>query len=145
MPITSLTVPPTDTNRVRIDPLRIGRPSFFAAIFAMATSAFLAGCGEPAKPPAEPASAALSAAPATADKSAITIQCPTRGAFNNGPTYYSQFYEDYILGYVFKDQKRGFYVDVGANDPDEMASPSTSTWLAGAASTSSRFQNWSRS
>ena len=62
---------------------------------------------------------ALTAAPATADKSTATIQCPTRGAFGNGPTYYSQFYEDYILGYVFKDQKSGFYVDVGANDPDK--------------------------
>jgi FkbM family methyltransferase len=119
MPITSLTAPPTDTNRDRIDPFRIGRPSASAAIVAMVTIAFLAGCSEPARPPAQPPPAALTAVPATADKSTATIQCPTRGAFSNGPTYYSQFYEDYILGYVFKDRKSGFYVDVGANDPDK--------------------------
>jgi FkbM family methyltransferase len=120
MSITPLIAPLTNTNRVRIDSLRIGRPRAVAAIFAMVTSAFLAGCGEPAKPRAEAASAAPTAASATVDKSATTIQCPTRGAFDeNGPTYYSQFYEDYILGYVFKAQKRGFYVDVGANDPDK--------------------------
>jgi FkbM family methyltransferase len=33
--------------------------------------------------------------------------------------YYSQFYEDYILAFVFRDQKSGFYVDVGANDPNK--------------------------
>jgi FkbM family methyltransferase len=119
MPITPLTAPPTDTNLVGIDPLRIGRPSAFAAIFAIVTSALLAGCGEPAKPAVDAAPAAVAAAPATADKSTPTIQCPVRGAFVGGTTYYSQFYEDYILGYVFKEQKTGFYVDVGANDPDK--------------------------
>jgi FkbM family methyltransferase len=34
-------------------------------------------------------------------------------------SYYGQFYEDYILGYVFRDQRTGFYVDVGANDPNK--------------------------
>ena len=119
MPITPLTAPPTDTNRVRMDPLRIGRPGAVAAIFVMVTSGFLVGCGEPARPAAEPPPTGLSAAPANADSATTTIQCPTRGAFGKGPTYYSQFYEDYILGYVFKDQRRGFYIDVGANDPDE--------------------------
>jgi FkbM family methyltransferase len=33
--------------------------------------------------------------------------------------YYGQFYEDYILAYVFKNQKNGFYIDVGANDPNK--------------------------
>jgi FkbM family methyltransferase len=102
----------------------------FVAVFALAISAFLAGCGEPAKPAAEPRPAALAVAPATADKSATTIQCPTRGRFGDGPTYYSQFYEDYILRYVFKDQKSGFYVDVGANDPDK-SSVTKSFYLAG--------------
>jgi FkbM family methyltransferase len=119
MPITPLIVPRTETNRVRIDSLRIGRPRAFAAIVATVTSAFLAGCGEPARPPAESPRAAPTAASATVDTFTTTIQCPTRGAFDNGPTYYSQFYEDYILGYVFKEQKSGFYVDVGANDPDK--------------------------
>ena len=120
MPITPLTAPPpTDTNRVRIDRFRIGRPRASAAIVAVVTSAWLAGCSEPAKPADAPAPAALAAAPAAARKSVTTIQCPARGAFGNGPRYYAQFYEDYILGYVFKDQKSGFYVDVGANDPDD--------------------------
>lgn len=38
--------------------------------------------------------------------------------FEGAHGYYSQFYEDYILGYVFAGQAKGFYVDVGANDPD---------------------------
>jgi len=42
--------------------------------------------------------------------------CPP-SKFENG-TYFSQFYEDYILGYVFKNVKKGFYIDVGANDPN---------------------------
>ena len=91
-------------------------------MFAMVMSAFLAGCREPAKPapkPVPPAASAIADKSTTADRSTNTIQCPPRGAFGNGPTYYSQFYEDYILGYVFKDQKSGFYVDVGANDPDD--------------------------
>ena len=115
-------IAPTDAKRVRIHRVRIGRLRPPAAIFAMLTSAVLAGCGEPAKP-AEPALAAAAppatAPPATANTSTTMIQCPARGAFGNGPTYYSQFYEDYILGYVFKNQKTGFYVDVGANDPDK--------------------------
>jgi FkbM family methyltransferase len=42
--------------------------------------------------------------------------CPP-SKFENG-AYYSQKYEDYILGYVFKNVKKGFYIDVGANDPN---------------------------
>ncbi len=30
----------------------------------------------------------------------------------------SQYYEDYILSYVFDGQKNGFYIDVGASDPN---------------------------
>ena len=95
----------TDTNR--------------PAIAAIVMSAFLAGCAGPAKPAADARPAAQTAAPGRAAEFTTTIQCPARGAFGNGPTYYSQFYEDYILGYVFKGQTRGFYVDVGANDPDD--------------------------
>ena len=118
MPITPLTPPCADANLVRIGVSRIRRPRTVAAIFAMVTSGCLAGCG-PDRPGVEPASAAVSAAAPNARKSLITIQCPTRGAFGKGPRYYAQFYEDYILGYVFKDQAKGFYVDVGANDPDD--------------------------
>jgi FkbM family methyltransferase len=115
---------PADVNRVRFDGLRVDRPITAAAILALILGMFLAGCGglnepapeQPAGPAAEDAPAAATAAPAD---TSTTIQCPRRGAFGDGPTYYSQFYEDYILGYVFKDQKSGFYVDVGANDPDK--------------------------
>jgi FkbM family methyltransferase len=65
------------------------------------------------------AEAGASAATPSTNGGSVTISCPVRGEFANGPTYYAQFYEDYILGYVFKDQKTGFYVDVGANDPDD--------------------------
>jgi FkbM family methyltransferase len=97
---------------------RTGHSHAVGAVLALVMSAWLTGCGEPAKPAAEPAAAAPAAAPSAAGGTTTTIQCPTRGAFGDGPTYYSQFYEDYILGYVFKDQASGFYVDVGANDPD---------------------------
>ena len=31
---------------------------------------------------------------------------------------YSQHFEDFILFYIFQDIQNGFYIDVGANDPD---------------------------
>ena len=114
MHITSLTAPHIETDRVRIGLLSIRWARAWPAIFVMMTTAFAAGCGTPSKPAAEGAPAA-----AIANQSTTTIQCPPRGAFGNGPTYYSQYYEDYILGYVFKDYEHGFYVDVGANDPDD--------------------------
>jgi FkbM family methyltransferase len=48
----------------------------------------------------------------------VAISCPPRGPFDPTSGYYSQFYEDYTLAYVFRDTKHGTYVDVGANDPD---------------------------
>jgi FkbM family methyltransferase len=42
--------------------------------------------------------------------------CPP-SRFESG-AYFSQLYEDYVLDYVFRNQKMGFYVDVGANDPN---------------------------
>jgi len=110
MPIPPLTAPHIDTIRVPLDPSRVRRARALAAIFAIVTSAFLVACGEPAKSATERS---------PADKFTTTIQCPTRGPFGDGPTYYAQFYEDYILAYVFKNQETGFYVDVGANDPDK--------------------------
>jgi FkbM family methyltransferase len=47
-----------------------------------------------------------------------TISCPVRGGFTPESGYHSQFYEDYVLGYVFKDVEQGVYVDVGAHHPD---------------------------
>jgi FkbM family methyltransferase len=47
----------------------------------------------------------------------LTCNCPP-SKFESG-SYYSQFYEDYILAYVFQDYKTGCYVDVGANDPNK--------------------------
>jgi len=98
----------------------ISRPGAFAAIAAaVIASASLAGCSNPAKRVSEAAPATVATASPAVDKSTTTIQCPPRGPFGNGPTYYSQFYEDYVLAYVFKDHDHGFYVDVGANDPDD--------------------------
>ena len=45
-----------------------------------------------------------------------SCDCPP-SKFENG-MYYSQTYEDYILAYVFKNVASGFYIDVGANDPN---------------------------
>lgn len=36
-------------------------------------------------------------------------------------TTYSQVYEDLILTCVFYNVKKGFYIDIGANDPDEIS------------------------
>jgi len=36
-------------------------------------------------------------------------------------TSYSQFYEDLILFAIFFDIKKGFYVDIGANDPNHIS------------------------
>ena len=73
-----------------------------------------AACGQPAK---EPRAARPPAEAGTARD--IAVSCPIRGDFTSElSTYYSQFYEDYVLGYVFADVASGVYVDVGANDPD---------------------------
>jgi FkbM family methyltransferase len=66
-----------------------------------------------------PSSAPLAVAPATPDIP-IAFACPARGPFSARGPFYSQFYEDYILSYVFADVASGTYVDVGANDPDAM-------------------------
>jgi len=34
---------------------------------------------------------------------------------------YSQFYEDLILLCIFYDVEKGFYIDIGANDPDRIS------------------------
>jgi FkbM family methyltransferase len=74
----------------------------------------------PAPAPVEGQAApqAASLPPAQAAAETVTFSCPTRGPFGPGTPYYSQFYEDYILSYVFQDVAKGTYVDVGAYDPD---------------------------
>ncbi|MDP7040240.1 MAG: FkbM family methyltransferase [Myxococcota bacterium] len=47
------------------------------------------------------------------------IECP-RSKFE-GAGYYSQYYEDYILDFVFADVDKGTYIDVGAAEPKEMS------------------------
>jgi len=34
---------------------------------------------------------------------------------------YSQDFEDFIIYYIFFDLQKGFYIDVGANDPNEFS------------------------
>lgn len=43
--------------------------------------------------------------------------CPL-SKFSGNEIYKSQWYEDYILAYVFKDVDKGFYIDVGTNNPN---------------------------
>jgi FkbM family methyltransferase len=76
-----------------------------------------ASCG-PTPQPVPPADANPATTPPAVTRSAPDIQCAVRGAFDPASGYYSQFYEDYVLSYVFKNVKNGVYVDVGANDPD---------------------------
>jgi FkbM family methyltransferase len=49
---------------------------------------------------------------------AHSIACPARGDLDARTVYFGQFYEDYVLAYVFRDQTTGTYVDVGASHPD---------------------------
>jgi FkbM family methyltransferase len=81
-----------------------------------------AGTRAYAQPPAQPAPApapAPAAARGNAEpEQAVAFSCPVRGPFGPGTRFYSQFYEDYILAYVFKGIAKGTYVDVGAYDPN---------------------------
>ena len=43
-------------------------------------------------------------------------QCPISRPMGN-KEYFSQFYEDYVLAYVFQNTEKGLFVDVGVNDP----------------------------
>lgn len=43
--------------------------------------------------------------------------CPVT-KFDNNNELKSQYYEDYVLGYVFRNSKQGFFVDVGVNEPE---------------------------
>jgi FkbM family methyltransferase len=69
-----------------------------------------AACNNSTAPPAASTPAATTA---------TVPACAVRGPFDDTSGYYSQFYEDYILSYVFRDVAKGTYVDVGANDPDK--------------------------
>jgi FkbM family methyltransferase len=79
---------------------------------AAALSVVLAACGASQEAPAE------SGQPAPGAPATVEIACPVRGEFGPASGYFSQFYEDYILAYVFEGVQKGVYVDVGANDPD---------------------------
>ena len=50
-----------------------------------------------------------------------SIACP-KTPFNGArDIYFSQRHEDYVLANVFSDVDKGFYVDVGAHDPDQLS------------------------
>jgi len=46
--------------------------------------------------------------------------CPDSKFGNTGDKFFSQFYEDYILSNIFDEVDKGFYVDVGANNPNHL-------------------------
>jgi FkbM family methyltransferase len=87
---------------------RMTRYALFLAACTAATS-----CGGTTQPPQRETSTAGAAA-----TNVSNIQCPPRGPFDDSSGYFSQFYEDYILSYVLRDESTGTYVDVGANNPD---------------------------
>ena len=95
----------------------IRRGSIVVALTVASFAPSEAGGQAPAAAPA-PEAPPASAAPAA---EAIAFSCPARGAFvvDDSSRYFSQFYEDYILSYVFQDVATGAYVDVGAYDPDK--------------------------
>jgi FkbM family methyltransferase len=45
-------------------------------------------------------------------------QCPKTKFNDTEGALSSQYYEDYILSYIFQNQDKGFYVDVGAGNPE---------------------------
>lgn len=79
----------------------------------------LSATGGPTAVPSVATIAPVTAAGVAPD-TPIVFACPTRGPFSARGPYYSQYYEDFILAYVFAGEKDGTYVDVGANDPDSM-------------------------
>jgi FkbM family methyltransferase len=90
-----------------------GRPWSRGGRAAGALLAFvLAACGGPS------GTETMRGTGRAAAPDAAAIGCPVRGPFGPSSGYHSQFYEDYVLAYVFRDVKKGVYVDVGANDPD---------------------------
>jgi len=107
------------TARITTEQAHIERPSTRCILgvrpvcCAVALAVALTSCGGPATPPAD-----TSTAPPAVTRTGADIQCPVRGSFEPSSGYYSEFYEDYVLAYVFRDVKNGVYVDVGANDPD---------------------------
>jgi len=50
----------------------------------------------------------------------VEIICP-RSKYESANFYFSQYYEDYILDYVFSDVPKGIYIDVGAADPKRLS------------------------
>src|SRR3954453_7450829 len=72
----------------------------------------------PTQAPAQAPGPVEAPAPVQAPPEPVAFSCPVRGPFGPGTPYYSQFYEDYVLSYVFQDTAKGTYVDVGAYDPD---------------------------
>jgi FkbM family methyltransferase len=54
-------------------------------------------------------------------KKSVPNYCPISRFFGN-ISLRSQYYEDYILSYVFGEQASGVYVDVGVNDPNKLNS-----------------------
>ena len=46
----------------------------------------------------------------------IPIVCP-QSRYEGAPYYFSQFFEDYILDYVFLNVNKGTYIDIGAAEP----------------------------
>jgi FkbM family methyltransferase len=61
---------------------------------------------------------AVAATLTTAGCAHRTCSCDCPPSRYEGAKLYGQFYEDYVLSVVFSDVQSGFYVDVGANDPD---------------------------
>src|SRR6478609_7897519 len=89
---------------------------FVAGLALVCGAATVSRAQSPAAPAAAPAEAPA-AAPDGPARETVAISCPERGPFGPGTPFYSQFYEDYILSYVFQDVAKGTYVDVGAYDP----------------------------
>ena len=46
----------------------------------------------------------------------ISIVCP-QSRYEGANYYHSQYFEDYILDYVFLDVEKGAYIDIGAAEP----------------------------
>jgi FkbM family methyltransferase len=81
-----------------------------------ALASLASACSAPGGRGSEAPATAASAPGPAADP--VSFGCPVRGAFVPPTHFFSQFYEDYILSYVFRDTPKGIYVDVGAYDPD---------------------------
>ena len=104
--------------------IRIGASSLWTKVLAVLLVSLVSACGKPSVAPAASpaeskpaASASAPAASAAAPAPAVAANTPPavfdENFLKNEPKHYSQFREEVVIRYYFKDKRNGFFLDVG--------------------------------